>query len=182
VTGRRRLGALFGLYLALLGWAVLWKLDVPWTGSERVVKLVPFVATRQAGASAPSEVAANLLLFVPFGVYLGLLRRERPGRTVAPTAAGASLALELAQYVLGVGRSDTTDIIVNTAGALAGLAVLALVRRRLRVRTVAVLVRVCVVGTAVAVVGAALYVASPWQVVHVRDAGPLARLDSPGRG
>ena len=33
------------------------------------------------------------------------------------TVVGASLALEITQYLLGVGRSDVTDIIVNLVGA-----------------------------------------------------------------
>ena len=46
--------------------------------------------------------------------------------------AGASLGLEVAQYVLAVGSSDITDVVVNTAGGLAGIGLLALARRRLR--------------------------------------------------
>ena len=39
--------------------------------------------------------------------------------------------------------------------------------------------RACSVGTAVALVVAGLYLASPWQPVHGRDVGPLARVDLP---
>ena len=48
--------------------------------------------------------------------------------------AGASLVLETAQHVLSTGSFDITDVIVNTAGGLAGLGLLALARRRLRRR------------------------------------------------
>jgi hypothetical protein len=46
--------ALFGVYVVLLVWLVLWKLDVPWVGSgaRRTVKLVPFgvyLCSRRAG-------------------------------------------------------------------------------------------------------------------------------------
>ena len=46
-------------------WTVLWKLEVPWVGGERMVKLVPFVATGGAGASAPLEVVVNLAALRP---------------------------------------------------------------------------------------------------------------------
>ena len=34
--------------------------------------------------------------------------------------AGTSLCLEIAQYVLAVGRTDITDLITNTAGGFFG--------------------------------------------------------------
>ncbi len=179
---RGHLATLFAVYLALLGWTVLWKLDVPWVGGERMVKVVPFVATGGAGASAPLEVVVNLLLFVPFGVYLGLLAPARPWWALAGVVAGASLALEVAQYVLAVGRSDSTDVVVNTAGGLIGLGVVALARSRSRAGTARPMARACSVGTALALVVAGLNLVSPTRLVRVRDVGPLARVDAPGTG
>ncbi|HYJ51136.1 MAG TPA: VanZ family protein, partial [Microbacterium sp.] len=67
----------FVAYLVLLVWIVLWKLEIPWIGEAalipRPIKLVPFLPSADADASAPIEVVINLLLFVPFGLYLGLL-------------------------------------------------------------------------------------------------------------
>lgn len=177
---RGRLVALSGLYLVLLTWVVLFKLELPFTADDRAVKLVPFVSVGVVGASAPVEVVVNLLLFVPFGGYLGLLAQYRSWWRSTLTVAGTSVALEVAQYVLGVGRSDVTDVLVNTAGGLIGLGVVALSRRRLQGRTGEVLARVCLVGTALVLVAAALYVVGPVRFVHVRDAGPLATA-APGR-
>jgi len=151
-----RLVALFVVYLVLLTWTVLWKLELPWAGEAgwRIVKLVPFVATSSAGASTPFDVVANLALFVPLGLYLGLLVPSWRWWKVACAAAAASLGLEVAQYVLAVGSSDLTDVVVNTAGALLGLGLLARADRT-------VLTRVCAVGTVLAVLASALVVASP---------------------
>jgi glycopeptide antibiotics resistance protein len=177
---RRSLVVLFVVYLVLLVWTVLWKLDVPWVGGETaVVKLVPFVRTPEAGPSASVEVAVNVALFVPFGVYLGLLAPTRPWWAAVLVTAGASLALEVAQYVLAVGRSDTTDVIANTVGGLTGLGLLALARRGLAGRTAPVMLRVCLVGTAFVLLAGGLYAVSPWQPVHLHDVGPLSRLDEP---
>jgi len=170
---RAWLVVLFGVYLALLVWLVLWKLDVPWIGSgaRRTVKLVPFVATDQNGPSKPSEVLGNVLVFVPFGVYLGLLAPRRAWWLTWAGGVGAvaltSAALETAQYVLAVGSTDVSDVIANTAGGVAGIVLVALVRRVLRRRTIAVLTGLCAVGTVVALLATAAFLTSP-----VRYGGP----------
>lgn len=188
----RLLPLLFAAYLVLLAWTVLWKLDVPWTvaAGERVVKLVPFVATAHAGASEPAELLLNLVLFLPFGVYLGLLAPSSPWWRIAGTLAGASALLEVAQYVLAVGSADVTDVVVNTAGGLGGLGVVVLARRTLRARTAAVVTRWCAAGTLLALLAAGLFVASPVRltgpppgdvVVGCEDGAPAGH-QSPCRG
>lgn len=172
---RPLLVALFVVYLVLLVWVVLWKLEVPWVGDDRVVKLVPFVATPDAGASSNVEVAANLALFLPFGVYLGLLRPAWPWWLAGGAVGAASAVLEGAQFVLAVGRTDVTDVVANTAGGLAGLVVLGLVHRSLPGRATRVLTTACSLGTVVVLACVALYLASPLHLVHLVDVGPLAR-------
>ena len=175
----RMLPALFAVYLVLLTWIVIWKLEIPFvgTGDLRQLKLIPFAPSACDGASAPSEVVLNILLFVPFGVYLGLLAPAWPWWRSAAAVAGASLAMEVVQYVLAVGSSDVTDLVTNTAGGLAGLGVLALSRRGLGARTDPVMSRICAVLTVLALLGAAIVVVSPLSFAPPRDvlvAGPDA--------
>ena len=115
---RGLLWVLFALYVALLVWVVVWKLEVPHIGRGgiREIKLVPFAPDACDGASAPSEVLANVLLFIPFGVYLGLVAPTWTWWRIAGTVVAASLSLEVAQYALAVGSADITDLITNTAG------------------------------------------------------------------
>jgi glycopeptide antibiotics resistance protein len=123
MRSRIALITLFAGYTAVLVWAVLWKLELPHVGEahERGIKLVPFVASNGFGASAPLEVAANVLLFAPLGAFLRVIATGwRPMRIVC-TLAAASLALEVLQYVLAVGSSDSTDVISNTVGGIAGM-------------------------------------------------------------
>ncbi len=169
--GRVLLLLLFVLYLVLLAWIVVWKLEVPYIGEGelRQVKLVPFGASACDGASEPSEVVANVVLFLPFGLYLGLLVPTWPWWKTAGTIAGASLAVEVAQYALAVGSSDVTDLITNTAGGLAGLGVLVLARRRLHERTVAAMTRVCSGLTLLALLATAIVVVSPLSFAPPRD-------------
>ncbi len=174
-AARRRvlLVVLFALYLVLLAWIVLWKLEIPWIGDAalrpRPVKLVPFVPSADADASAPLEVVVNAALFIPFGLYLGLLAPSWKWWRVAAVVAGASLVLELTQHALSIGSFDSTDVIVNTAGGLAGFGLLAVARRRHQGRTAMVMTRVCVIGTVVCVLAVGIFVASPLHYGPQRD-------------
>jgi len=127
-AGDRRLllAVLFAVYLVLLVWVVLWKLEVPFLGTDdqRRLKLTPFAAGGGVGANTPVELGINVLLFLPFGIYLGLLADRWPWWKAAGIVAGTSLLFEVTQYVLAIGVADVTDIIVNTTGGLAGLGVL----------------------------------------------------------
>jgi glycopeptide antibiotics resistance protein len=193
--GRVLLVVLFAVYLVLLAWIVLWKLEVPYVGGGalRQIKFVPFASSAGAGASAPSEVVGNVVLFVPFGLYVGLLAPSWPWWKAVGAAAGASLFLELAQYVLAVGRSDITDVIVNTAGGAVGIGLLALARRGLGARTVTVMTWVCSIGTVLALLASGIFVASPLRYAPPRaaavvwthsvplpDAGTPAGVNGPG--
>ena len=157
--------ALFAVYLVLLAWIVLWKLELPWVGEAallpRPIKLVPFLPSGDADASAPIEVAINFALFIPFGLYLGLLAPSWQWWTHAAVFVGSSLVLEITQHLLSVGSFDVTDLIVNAAGGLAGVGLLALARRRLQTRTVPVMTRASLIGTVVALLAIGIFIASP---------------------
>jgi glycopeptide antibiotics resistance protein len=170
-SGRGRPAALFVVYLVLLVWIVLWKLEVPYVGEGalRRIKLIPFAPTTEDGASEPFEVIANVVLFVPFGVYLGLTAPSLPWWRLAAVVAGSSLTLEVVQYVLAVGSTDSTDLVVNTAGGLAGLGLLALARRRFGHRTGTVMTRVCALGTALLLLAVVAFIASPLHFAPLRN-------------
>lgn len=179
-TGGAAVRWMFAIYAVLLVWIVLWKLEAPFTGEGglRGVKLIPFAATAEHGASEPSEVLANLLLFVPFGVYLSLVAPAWALWKRLAAIAGASALIEALQLVLIVGSADVTDVVVNTAGGLAGIALVALGRRRWGGRATAVLTRLCAIGTVVAVLLCAVLVASPLHLVQhdvIRPVGALPR-------
>lgn len=59
------------------------------------------------------------------------------------------------------GAPTVTDLVVNVAGGLAGGGLAVHARRRLRGRTAVVMTRVCSVGTVLALLAVALFVASP---------------------
>ena len=165
--------AAFVVYLVLLAWVVLWKLEMPWIGEAaglpRPFKLVPFVASGDAGASAPAEVVINLVLFVPLGLFLGALAPAWGWWRATGAILGTSLVLETVQHLLSTGSFDTTDLIVNTAGGLVGYCVVAVLRRRLGARAPVITARACVVITALALVAVVAFVASPLHYGPQRD-------------
>jgi glycopeptide antibiotics resistance protein len=160
---RRLLVVLFALYLVLLSWGILYKWST-WIGIgdvRRVIKLVPFAPAVGLGASQPLEVVANVLLFIPFGLFLGLLVPRWTWYRQAGLMAGASVLFETTQYILAIGNSDITDVMMNTAGGLLGILILMLVRRRLGDRTERAMTRVLLVVMVVAVLLIAAFIASP---------------------
>lgn len=163
----------FAVYLALLAWVVLWKLEVPWIGDaaglDRPIKWVPFVPSGDAGASKPAEMLINLVLFVPFGLFAGALAPAWTWWKAAVAALAASLVLETVQHLISTGSFDTTDLIVNTAGALIGWAVFVLVRRRSGERSSIVMTRICVIVSALTLVAVVAFVASPLNYGPQRD-------------
>lgn len=160
---RALLLAMFAVYLVLLGWIILWKLEVPHVGdgSLRVIKFVPFIANGDAGASAPLEIVVNVALFVPLGAYLRLLAPAMRWRSALAVILGMSVILEAIQYALALGSSDITDLIANTTGGLLGIGVLALMRRAKGNRAAGLTARACITVTAILAVLVMLFVLSP---------------------
>jgi len=156
---------LFVAYLVLLVWAILWKFEIPYIGRAagfaRPIKLLPFLPIGDYDASNPLEVLGNVLLFIPFGLYLGSLARSWRWWMLTAVFLGASLLLETTQHLLSTGSFDTSDLISNTAGGIAGLGLLALARRRFGARVPTIGIRVGVIGTALSLVAIAILFASP---------------------
>jgi glycopeptide antibiotics resistance protein len=170
---RAVLVALFVVYLALLAWVILWKLQVPYVGAAaflpRPIKLVPFVASGDAGPSALGEVIANVAFFLPYGVFLGLLAPRWRWWMAGLPILGTSLVFEVLQHVLSIGTFDTTDVLTNTAGGLLGIALVALVRRRSPGQGVRVLTWAVTAATVLSVVGAGVFLALGLRYHSQRD-------------
>jgi glycopeptide antibiotics resistance protein len=124
VGGRTAARVVLGLYLLVLAWVVLLKLhtgDFGDLSGRRSVNLVPFARTGELGGLGSTELAVNVLAFVPLGVLLHLAARRRGlGRLLVPVVC-VSLVVEVVQLVFGIGATDITDLITNTAGGLVGL-------------------------------------------------------------
>ena len=115
-TYARIIRLVFLLNAVFLIWAILWKCGAPFVGdgSQRMVNLIPF------RGNTGWEMQFNVLLFVPLGFLLfALITKGLPRQLSAVVTA--SLLMEVAQYALAVGRSDITDLLLNTLGGVIGI-------------------------------------------------------------
>ena len=71
-----------------------------------------------------SEIYANILLFIPVGILLGV----KVGWKGIPIATGISLIIEVLQLVSRRGLFEFDDVIHNTLGAAVGFGIWVLVR------------------------------------------------------
>jgi glycopeptide antibiotics resistance protein len=133
-TGRRRLKPRVTLWLVAIVYAVL-LLAVTLVPVQWGAELARQSASAAGAASdrLPTLVshAANVLLFVPFGLLLPEVvpRQGRPG-LVMMWGAASSILIELAQTTMPFVRfADVRDVILNTLGAGVGLLGLELIRR-----------------------------------------------------
>ena len=117
-TTNRLTTVLFIIYLITICWILLFKLGVRFSYmGKRSVNLVPF----NEPLILNGENILNVLIFIPLGIYAGILfERWIFGKKVLFCLL-CSLLVEVLQYILRVGAFDVTDIITNTLGGLTGL-------------------------------------------------------------
>ena len=126
---------LFGIYLALIVWIILFKMavsyeDIAVMTGVRSVNLIPFgeYAVVNNGIDF-QEIIYNIVVFIPCGVYVGILNKEMRLYKKVLIVLAISVCMETMQYIFALGRTDISDIIENTAGGAAGAAVIELIRR-----------------------------------------------------
>lgn len=112
----RIIGSFFVLNAVFLTWAILWKCGIPFIGdgTQRAINFVPFQG------NTGWEMQFNVLLFVPFGFLLSAAMAKKIPRQFIIVVFTSAL-METAQYALAVGRSDITDILLNTLGGFIGI-------------------------------------------------------------
>jgi hypothetical protein len=126
---RSRSVAEVAMVVGTLPW--LWMTFTPLPAPPRRLRLVPLLDIANLVTGEPAfalvQVVGNLFVFAAFG-FFAPRRWPVSTATVVALAAAGSVAIEVTQYLLGIGRvTSVDDVLLNTAGA--GLA--ALVSRRL---------------------------------------------------
>lgn len=116
-----------GVYLLVMTWVILFKMTPPggWhaLAGERSVHLLPFQDWRADNAAiVQRDLLNNILVFVPLGILVSAIWHKVPLWKRALLGAGVSLCYEVLQYAFAIGRSDTTDLLANTLGAVLGIA------------------------------------------------------------
>ena len=91
-------------------------------GNSRSINLIPFSEPLILNGKIDfGEIIMNVLIFIPFGIYAGILfKRWIIGKQFFLFFL-ISLIIEGFQFLLGIGAFDITDIINNTLGGIIGL-------------------------------------------------------------
>ena len=171
--GGHVLVVLFVVYLVLLVWTVVWKLEVPDGGEAallpRPIKLDPVRAQCRGRCERTPRAPRQLPAVHPVRAYVGLLAPTWQWWKRTGVFVGASFVLETTQHLLSTGTFDTTDVIVNTVGGLVGVGLLAMARRRLQVQTAAVMTRAADRDRHLPLLAVGTFVASPLHYAQQRD-------------
>lgn len=109
--------SLFVIYLIVMGWIILLKLGVQFSYmEERRLNMVPFAN----GYYSMMETIMNVVIFIPMGMYAGILLRNKAFGMKLLFFFLTSLLLEGLQYVFKFGAFDITDLLTNTTGGIIG--------------------------------------------------------------
>ena len=114
---------LFIIYLIALYWILLLKLGVRFSYmGNRKVNLIPFSEPLILnGKMDVGEIILNVVIFVPLGIFAGILFKRWIFKKQLFFFFLISLIVEGLQFILAVGAFDITDIITNTVGGIIGL-------------------------------------------------------------
>lgn len=117
---------IFALYCLILIWFVMFKGSISsgninLLSGSRSINIIPFYYADETGVIHAREVMLNILVFVPFGVYMRLLGANLKNSILYTLCC--SVFFEVCQFILGLGASDITDIISNTLGGIIGVLV-----------------------------------------------------------
>jgi glycopeptide antibiotics resistance protein len=120
----------------------------------RSVNLIPFSET----LILTGENILNVLIFVPLGIYAGILFERWIFTKKLLFFLLLSFIVEGLQYIFRVGAFDATDIITNTLGGLTGLGIFIIIGKAFnnRVNTQKFINIIAVTGTIVMIVLLAL--------------------------
>lgn len=147
------------VYLLILTWIIIFKMQFSIQELDRFrgINLIPFhESVIVNNRIAFSEIYKNVIVFVPFGIYVSMLKSNWSFlKKVAPVAS-VSLIYEILQFIFEIGASDITDFIGNTLGGIIGI-VIYLVLRRL-FKTDKILNIIALIGTICVVILLALLV------------------------
>lgn len=111
------------IYSAVLFWIIVLKLNISFSykGTQNV-NLIPFrEPLLYNGRIDYNEIFLNILIFVPLGLYVGILFKKLSIVRKIFSFFMVSLFCEVCQFILRIGAFDITDIINNTLGGIIGL-------------------------------------------------------------
>lgn len=141
---------LFTVYLLVLIWVILFKMQFSFNDLPhfRGLNLIPFASPLIVNNRPDySEIILNMVVFIPFGLYLSMIKHKWSfGAKIIPIA-GVSLLFELLQSIFAIGGTDITDLISNTLGGVVGIGLYIVLSRILKEKTNKNLNKLALIGT-----------------------------------
>lgn len=145
--------ALLIIYLIAITWIILFKMqfslsDLLQVTNFRSINLVPFEGTAVYNNQLHyTEIIYNILIFIPFGIYISILKPTWAFLLKLAPIAGVSLLFESLQYIFIIGGSDITDFLANTLGGLIGILIFFLMKKLFKNKASKALILFAILGT-----------------------------------
>jgi glycopeptide antibiotics resistance protein len=113
------------VYLFVLTWIILFKMQFSFQGLPhfREINLIPTGSVIVNNQIDYSNTIYNVLAFIPFGIYISMLKPNWSFLKKIVPIAGVSLLFETLQFTFAIGVSDITDLIGNILGGIIGVGV-----------------------------------------------------------
>ncbi|WP_315074667.1 glycopeptide resistance protein VanZ-A [uncultured Clostridium sp.] len=133
-TGKVLSRGLLALYLVILIWLVLFKLQYDilsvFNYHHRSLNLDPFTFPLKLNGSINfGELIDNVIIFIPFGVLLNVNFKKVRFLPKFVLILIFSITCELIQFIFAIGATDITDVITNTVGGFIGLELYSLINK-----------------------------------------------------
>ena len=114
----------FVLYIFLLTWIIVFKFRINIRNLRYLsaINLIPFKENDL------KEILINIFLFIPYGMYLRELTKKK-SLTVGIIIL-ISFIFEVLQYILHIGISDITDVMMNTLGGMIGILLISILEKK----------------------------------------------------
>ena len=91
---------------------------------NRSINLIPFMGSVVAnGRIYINEIIDNILVFIPIGIYICMLKEDWSILRKISVGFFISLGIEVLQFILAIGATDITDLLGNTLGGIIGIGV-----------------------------------------------------------
>ena len=110
------------VYLAALFWIIVLKLNIHFSykGASNI-NIIPYKEPLILNGKVDyGEMILNVLVFIPLGLYVGILFKNLSVGKKFFSFFLTSFICEVLQYALKIGAFDITDIINNTMGGILG--------------------------------------------------------------
>ena len=141
---------LFMIYVLALIWIILLKLQFSFTEIDRVrsINLIPLQGSVIInGIVSLNEIFDNIIVFIPFGIYINMLKNKWSFIQKVLPIISVSLTFEVLQFIFAIGRTDITDLLGNTLGGIIGIFIYAVLLKIFKNKTIKIINTVALIST-----------------------------------